>query len=96
MLGGVAATTKRLRVGTGVTCPTHALHPAIVAQDAATIAWLMPGRFFLGVGSGESLNKHITGQAWLPPEGRQDMLEEAGFMRFYQRETLPNVKQAAA
>ena len=77
VLGAIAATTKRLRVGTGVTCPIMRIHPAIVAQASATVACLMPGRFFLGVGSGESLNEHIVGQTWPPPDMRQDMLEEA-------------------
>ena len=77
VLGGIAARTKRLRVGTGVTCPTIRVHPAIIAQASATVACLMPGRFFLGVGSGESLNEHVTGQLWPPPDMRQDMLEEA-------------------
>lgn len=77
VLGGIAATTKHLRVGTGVTCPIMRIHPAIIAQASATIACLMPGRFFLGVGSGESLNEHVTGQSWPPPDMRQDMLEEA-------------------
>ena len=77
VLGGVAATTRTLRVGTGVTCPIMRIHPAIVAQASATMGCLMPGRFFLGVGSGENLNEHVTGQAWPPPDTRQDMLEEA-------------------
>ena len=77
VLGGIAATTRTLRVGTGVTCPIMRLHPAIIAQASATIGCLMPGRFFLGVGSGESLNEHIVGQTWPPPDMRQDMLEEA-------------------
>ena len=77
VLGGIAATTKTLRVGTGVTCPTMRIHPAIIAHASATIGCLMPGRFFLGVGSGESLNEHIVGQGWPPPDMRQDMLEEA-------------------
>jgi G6PDH family F420-dependent oxidoreductase len=77
VLGGIATQTKHLRVGTGVTCPIIRIHPAIIAQAAATIACLMPGRFFLGVGSGESLNEHVTGQLWPPPDMRQDMLEEA-------------------
>jgi G6PDH family F420-dependent oxidoreductase len=38
---------------------------------------MMPGRFFLGVGAGENLNEHITGQRWPPPEVRLEMLEEA-------------------
>jgi coenzyme F420-dependent glucose-6-phosphate dehydrogenase len=77
VLGGIAATTKRLRVGTGVTCPIMRIHPAIIAQASATMGCLMPGRFFLGVGSGESLNEHVTGLSWPPPDMRQDMLEEA-------------------
>ncbi len=77
VLGGIAATTTRLRVGTGVTCPIMRYHPAIVAHAAATVGCLMPGRFFLGVGSGESLNEHVTGLRWPPPDVRQEMLEEA-------------------
>src|SRR5688500_12914549 len=60
VLGGIAARTERLRVGTGVTCPTMRIHPAVTAQAAATTAAMFPGgRFFLGVGSGENLNEHI-------------------------------------
>src|SRR5207253_5644144 len=62
VIGGIAAATERLRLGTGVTCPIMRIHPAIVAQAAATAAAIMPGRFFLGVGSGENLNEHILGQ----------------------------------
>jgi G6PDH family F420-dependent oxidoreductase len=76
-LGGIASRTDRLRVGTGVTCPTTRIHPAIVAHAAATVASMMPGRFFLGVGSGENLNEHILGDRWPEIEVRQEMLEEA-------------------
>src|SRR5918995_54372 len=76
-LGGVAAATERLKIGTGVTCPTVRIHPAIIAQAAATTAAMMPGRFSLGVGTGEKLNEHILGDAWPPVGTRQDMLEEA-------------------
>jgi coenzyme F420-dependent glucose-6-phosphate dehydrogenase len=55
VLGGMAQTTRRLRVHTSVTCPTVRLHPAIVAQAAATVSTMMPARFGLGVGSGEAL-----------------------------------------
>jgi G6PDH family F420-dependent oxidoreductase len=51
--------------------------PAIVAQAAATSAALMPGRFFLGVGTGENLNEHITADRWPSHEERLEMLEEA-------------------
>src|SRR4051812_23081386 len=53
VLGAIANATDKLKVGTGVTCPTMRYHPAIVAQAAATVASLMPGRFFLGLGTGE-------------------------------------------
>src|SRR5688572_32758192 len=65
------------KVGTGVTCPTIRIHPAIVAQAAATAAAMMPGRFFLGVGTGENLNEHIFGDHWPMHEVRMEMLEEA-------------------
>ena len=45
-----------------VTCPTIRIHPAIIAQAAATTAAMMPGRFFLGVGTGENLNEHVVGR----------------------------------
>jgi G6PDH family F420-dependent oxidoreductase len=77
VLGGIAATTRRLVVGTGVTCPGGRYHPAVVAQAAATIAAMMPGRFFLGLGTGEYLNEHVTGAPWPPYETRAAMLEEA-------------------
>lgn len=77
VIGGIAEATERLRVGTGVTCPTIRIHPAIVAQAAATCAAMMPGRFFLGVGSGENLNEHILGDRWPTSSVRQEMLEEA-------------------
>ena len=77
VIGGIAQVTQRLRLGTGVTCPMMRYHPAIVAQAAATCAAMMPGRFFLGVGSGENLNEHILGEGWPSAPVRQDMLEEA-------------------
>src|SRR5947207_9251924 len=77
VVGGIARETERLRLGTGVTCPTTRIHPAIVAHAAATCAAMMPGRFFLGVGSGENLNEHIVGEGWPEASVRQEMLEEA-------------------
>jgi G6PDH family F420-dependent oxidoreductase len=64
-------------VGTAVTCPTIRTHPAIVAHAAATVAAMMPGRFFLGVGTGERLNESVHGDRWPPATVRRDMLEEA-------------------
>jgi G6PDH family F420-dependent oxidoreductase len=77
VLGGISQSTSRLNVGTGVTSPTIRMHPAIVAQAAATAAEMLPGRFFLGVGSGEALNEHILGDRWPSANERRDMLEEA-------------------
>src|SRR3954447_3326153 len=76
-LGAISQRTERIELITGVTCPTTRIHPALVAQAAATAAQLLPGRFSLGVGSGENLNEHITGERWPGVVERQDRLEEA-------------------
>jgi len=77
VIGAISAVTTKLRLGTGVTCPSFRIHPAIIAQAAATAASMMPGRFFLGVGSGENLNEHILGDHWPPTPVRQEMMAEA-------------------
>lgn len=76
-LGGVARATDRLRVGTAVTCPTMRVHPAIIAQAAATVQDMFEGRFFLGLGAGENLNEHVMGEAWPQPAIRHEMLLDA-------------------
>ena len=76
-VAAIAASTERVAIGTGVTCPLIRVHPAIVAHAAATSFELSGGRFFLGVGSGEALNEHITGDRWPPADTRQAMLVEA-------------------
>jgi G6PDH family F420-dependent oxidoreductase len=53
------------------------MHPALVAQAAATCAAMMPGRFFLGLGTGENLNEHVLGDRWPAPDERLELLEEA-------------------
>jgi coenzyme F420-dependent glucose-6-phosphate dehydrogenase len=77
VIGAIAHATTGLKLGTAVTCPTIRMHPALVAQAAATSAAMMPGRFWLGVGSGENLNEHVTGQRWPQTRIRQDMMVEA-------------------
>jgi G6PDH family F420-dependent oxidoreductase len=77
VLGAVAHATQSMRWMTAVTCPTVRTHPGIIAQAAATTATLMPGRFRLGVGSGEALNEHIFGARWPEADVRLEMLEEA-------------------
>ncbi len=76
MIGALAKVTS-LPVTTAVTCPTMRVHPAVIAQAAATSAVLLEGRFVLGVGSGEALNEHILGEAWPTTDVRLEMLEEA-------------------
>jgi G6PDH family F420-dependent oxidoreductase len=76
LIGAVANATS-LPITTAVTCPTIRIHPAIVAQAAATSAVLTGGRFNLGVGTGENLNEHVLGDRWPPAGLRLEMLEEA-------------------
>ncbi len=74
-LGALGAETK-LRFGTGVTPPGYRYHPAIVAQAAATLEAMFPGRFYLGLGAGEALNEHIIGDYWPePPERLRRLME---------------------
>ena len=77
VLGAIARVTEQVQVGVGVSCPIMRVHPAVVAQAAATTSLLFSGRFFLGVGTGEALNEHVVGRRWPPPAVRLEMLEEA-------------------
>ncbi|MGH3063948.1 MAG: TIGR03557 family F420-dependent LLM class oxidoreductase, partial [Gaiellaceae bacterium] len=77
VIGGISQATERIRLGTGVTCPTIRIHPAIIAHASATAASMMEGRFFLGLGTGENLNEHVVGEGWPAPDERLSMLEEA-------------------
>jgi G6PDH family F420-dependent oxidoreductase len=74
---GAVSQVCSLPITTAVTCPTIRIHPAIVAQAAATSAVMTGGKFILGVGSGEALNEHITGARWPDATVRLDMLEDA-------------------
>ena len=77
VLGAIAARTSTIRCTTAVTAPTLRIHPAVVAQAAATTAAMFEGRFSFGVGTGEALNEHIFGDAWPTVDVRLEMLEEA-------------------
>jgi coenzyme F420-dependent glucose-6-phosphate dehydrogenase len=76
-MGALGATTSRLRFGTGVTPPGYRYHPAIIAQAAATLEAMYPGRFWLGLGAGEALNEHITGEYWPEAPQRLERLQES-------------------
>lgn len=77
VIGGIATATKKIGLGTGVTCPIVRIHPAVIAHAAATSAAMMPGRFYLGLGAGENLNEHILGLKWPAPDERLERLREA-------------------
>jgi G6PDH family F420-dependent oxidoreductase len=74
---GALSQVCRLPITTAVTCPTVRIHPAVIAQAAATSAVLCEGRFNLGIGTGEALNEHILGDPWPTADVRLEMLEEA-------------------
>lgn len=76
LLGAIGEATS-LRFGTGVTPPGWRYHPAILAQAAATLEAMYPGRFYLGLGAGEALNEHIVGQYWPEAVTRLETLAEA-------------------
>jgi G6PDH family F420-dependent oxidoreductase len=76
-IGAIAAATDGMTLTTAVTCPTVRIHPAVIAQAAATSSILLEGRFRLGLGSGEALNEHILGDHWPEADERLEMLEEA-------------------
>ncbi|MFR9731758.1 TIGR03557 family F420-dependent LLM class oxidoreductase [Saccharopolyspora sp. MS10] len=77
VLGAVAQVTERVELMTYVTAPILRYHPAVVAQQAATVGLLSDGRFTLGLGAGENLNEHVVGRGWPPVRVRHEMLEEA-------------------
>ncbi|MDQ2815976.1 MAG: TIGR03557 family F420-dependent LLM class oxidoreductase [Actinomycetota bacterium] len=77
LLSAIAMKTAQVGLATGVTCPSLRYHPAIIAQAAATLAIISDGRFTLGVGAGERLNEHVTGQGFPARRVRHARLREA-------------------
>ena len=77
-LGAAGQATERDQLGTSVLTPTLRYHPSIIAQAFGTLGVLSPGRVFLGVGTGESLNETpATGAAWPSGKERRLRLTEA-------------------
>jgi len=76
-LGAAAQATSRIPLMTYVTCPTFRYHPAVVAQQAATLQLISGGRFTLGLGAGENLNEHVAGKGGPAVGVRHEMLAEA-------------------
>jgi coenzyme F420-dependent glucose-6-phosphate dehydrogenase len=77
LLGAMSAVTERIGLGTGVTAPVFRHNPATVAQFIATIEEMCPGRAFLGIGSGESLNESPCGMDWPDVADQVARMEEA-------------------
>ncbi|MBG6106981.1 G6PDH family F420-dependent oxidoreductase [Frigoribacterium sp. CG_9.8] len=76
VLGALGQTTSG-DLGTGMTVPTFRWHPAMVAQASATLAAMYPGRHWLGVGSGEAIDEHVTGAYWPETAERINRMFEA-------------------
>lgn len=76
-MAALGATTSGMTFGPGVTCPSFRYHPSTVAQAAATQEAMTPGRFWLGLGSGEALNEHVVGGVWPEAHVRLLMMQEA-------------------
>jgi G6PDH family F420-dependent oxidoreductase len=77
LLSAIAMKTDRIGLATGVTCPSMRYHPAIIAQAGATLAIISDGRFTLGVGAGERLNEHVTGEGFPARRVRHERFREA-------------------
>jgi probable non-F420 flavinoid oxidoreductase len=72
---GAALTATELPFGV-VNAPGQRYHPAIVAQAAATLTAMYPGRFWVALGTGEASNEHITGAPWPRKDVRSARLRE--------------------
>lgn len=76
-LGAVGQATRRVALGSAVTSLVYRYNPVVVAQQAATLAEMFPGRAFLGVGSGEAMNEVPAGFPWPEPAAQLRRTEEA-------------------
>jgi coenzyme F420-dependent glucose-6-phosphate dehydrogenase len=77
-LGALGERTERALLGTSVLTPTMRYHPSVIAHAFGTLACLNPGRIFLGVGTGESMNETpATGAVWPGAKERRERLAES-------------------
>lgn len=76
-LGATGQATRRVALGSAVTGVVHRYNPVVVAQQAATLESLFPGRTFLGVGSGEAMNEVPAGMEWPDVAEQQARMAEA-------------------
>lgn len=76
VLGAIAERTSG-NFGPGMAVPGYRYHPATVAQAAATLEAMYPGRHWMGIGAGEALNEHVTAAYWPDASERVDRMFEA-------------------
>jgi coenzyme F420-dependent glucose-6-phosphate dehydrogenase len=77
ILGAIGKATGQIPIGTGVTAPVFRHNPAVTAQAFATLEEMFPGRAYLGIGSGESLNESPVGMDWPPVAEQVERMDEA-------------------
>lgn len=78
---GAALATTGFGIGV-VNAPGQRYHPVVIAQAAATLAEMFPGRHWVALGSGQNLNEHVTGGRWPSKSERNErLLECVGIMR---------------
>ena len=81
-LGSALEATRTVAMGTGVTPPIGRYHPAMIAQSFATLGAMYPGRAFVTLGTGESMNEVPLGFDWPAyPERRQRLIEACEIIR---------------
>jgi TAT-translocated FGD2 family F420-dependent dehydrogenase len=81
-MAALSQRTRRVWMGTTVTCPTFRYNPAVVAEAFVTLGSLAPGRIFLGVGSGEALNEQAAIGSWPKwPERSERLIEATAIIR---------------
>lgn len=73
---GAAMQASSMEFGV-VNAPGQRYHPAIIAQAAATLDQMFPGRFWMANGSGQALNENITGEKWPSKLERNARLQES-------------------
>jgi coenzyme F420-dependent glucose-6-phosphate dehydrogenase len=76
-LGAAGHATSQVSLGPAVSAIVHRYNPVVMAQQAATLELLNPGRAFLAVGSGEAMNEVPAGLDWPPPADQLARTEEA-------------------
>jgi len=76
-LGAAGRATSSVSLGPAVSALVHRYNPVVMAQQAATLELMNPGRAFLAVGSGEAMNEVPAGLDWPSPAEQLARTEES-------------------